>query len=95
MRRKVSTPAWLADTQRHLPLPDLTILLDIAPATASRARRRAATGSSATWPCSARVRESYRRQAEAHGWVRLDGERGKEDLARDILEVVTGRLAMK
>jgi dTMP kinase len=27
-------PAWLADVQRHLPQPDLTILLDIAPATA-------------------------------------------------------------
>ena len=42
-----------------------------------------------------RVRESYRRQADAQGWARLDGERGKEDLAADIFEAVSARLAVK
>jgi hypothetical protein len=41
------------------------------------------------------VRESYRRQADAQGWARLDGERGKDDLAAEILAVVTGRLSLK
>jgi thymidylate kinase len=42
-----------------------------------------------------RVRESYRRQADAQGWARLDGERGKDDLAEAIFEVVAGRLSLK
>ncbi|HEX2311758.1 MAG TPA: hypothetical protein VHH91_13695, partial [Vicinamibacterales bacterium] len=39
-----------------------------------------------------RVRESYRRLARAHGWVSFDGERPKDDLAREILGTVSARL---
>jgi hypothetical protein len=31
-----------------------------------------------------RVRESYRRQAEAGGWLRLDGERPRDAVAADV-----------
>jgi len=34
----------------------------------------------------ARVRESYRRQAAAFGWVVLDGERTKDAIAADVYE---------
>ena len=86
---------WLTDTQRHLPRPDLTILLDIAPATAVARKATGRDRYERDLALLTRVRESYRRQADAQGWTRLDGERGKEDLAADILEVVTARLALK
>ena len=87
--------AWLADTQRHLPRPDLTILLDIAPATAVARKAAGRDRYERDVALLTRVRESYRRQADEQGWARLDGERGKQELAREILEVVSGRLAMK
>jgi dTMP kinase len=87
--------AWLTETQRHLPLPNLTILLDIAPATAVARKAAGRDRYERDVALLTRVRESYRRQADAQGWARLDGERGKEDLARDIFEVVTATLALK
>jgi dTMP kinase len=87
--------AWLTDTQRHLPAPDLTILLDIAPATAVARKATGRDRYERDVALLTRVRESYRRQADAQGWARLDGERGKEDLAADIFKVVTARLAVK
>ena len=87
--------AWLADTQRHLPVPDLTILLDIAPATAVARKATGRDRYERDVALLTRVRESYRRQADAQGWARLDGERGKEDLAADIFEAVSARLAVR
>ena len=87
--------AWLTDTQRHLPVPDLTILLDIAPATAVARKATGRDRYERDVALLTRVRESYRRQADAQGWARLDGERGKEDLAADIFEAVSARLALK
>ncbi len=87
--------SWLADTQRHLPPPTLTILLDIAPATAVARKATGRDRYERDLALLTRVRESYRRQAGTPAWARLDGERSKEDLARDILEVVTSRLALK
>jgi dTMP kinase len=87
--------AWLADTQRHLPAPDLTVLLDIAPATAVARKAAGRDRYERDVALLTRVRESYRRQAEGQGWARFDGERGKQELSREILEVVSGRLAVK
>jgi dTMP kinase len=87
--------AWLADTQRHLPQPDLTILLDIAPATAVARKALGRDRYERDLALLTRARESYRRQAEAQGWARLDGERGKDALAEAIFEVVAGRLSLK
>jgi thymidylate kinase len=39
-----------------------------------------------------RVRESYRRQAAAGGWIVLDGERSKDEIAADIFSAVASRL---
>jgi dTMP kinase len=85
-------PAWLLDTQRHLPQPDLTILLDIAPATAVARKAVGRDRYERDLALLTRVRESYRRLARAHGWVSFDGERPKDDLAREILGTVTARL---
>jgi dTMP kinase len=85
--------AWLLDTQRHLPQPDLTILLDIAPATAVARKAVGRDRYERDLALLTRVRESYRRQGRAHGWVSFDGERPKDDLAREILDTVAMRLA--
>src|SRR5436190_292519 len=41
-----------------------------------------------------RVRESYRRQAAAGGWLVLDGERQPAVIAEDVIGGVTTRLSL-
>jgi dTMP kinase len=87
--------AWLREIQRYLPPPDLTLLLDIAPETA--AGRKAANRDKYERDLAllSRVRESYRRQAEGAGWLRLDGERAKDVVAADVLAAVSPLLARR
>jgi dTMP kinase len=84
--------AWLAETQRHLPQPDLTILLDIAPVTAVGRKAAGRDRYERDVMLLTRVRESYQRQAKARGWIRLDGERPVDEIAREVGHVVLTRL---
>ena len=84
--------AWLADVQRFLPAPDLTVLLDIAPETAVRRKAAGRDRYERDLALLSRVRESYRRQAAAGGWLLLDGERSKEAVAADLVSAVATRL---
>ena len=77
-------PAWLTDMQKYLPPPALTIMLDIAPDTAARRKAADRDRYERDLAMLARVRESYRRQAAAGGWVVLDGERAKDVVAADV-----------
>ena len=86
-------PAWLADVQRLLPAPALTILLDIAPETAARRKKMNRDRYERDLALLSRVRQSYRRQAQQDGWLSLDGERPKEAVAADIVKAVEPRLA--
>ena len=86
-------PAWLAEIQRFLPPPDLTILLDIAPETAATRKSSNRDKYERDLALLSRVRDSYRRQAEAGGWVRVNGERPKDVVAADVLTAVAPRLA--
>jgi dTMP kinase len=88
-------PQWLADIQRYLPAADLTILLDIAPATA--AARKAANRDKYERDLAllSRVRDSYQRQAQQPGWSRLDGARSKDAVAADVLTAFESRLARR
>lgn len=81
--------AWLRDVQTYLPPPDLTILLDIAPETAAGRKTTNRDKYERDLALLSRVRESYRRQAEAAGWLRLDGERPKDAVAAEVLGAVT------
>ena len=66
--------AWLTDSQRLLPQPDLTVLLDIAPATAASRKLANRDRFERDLSLLERVRASYRRQA-AHGqWAVVDAE---------------------
>jgi len=80
--------AWLREIQRYLPQPDLTILLDIAPETAAGRKTSNRDKYERDLALLSRVRESYRRQAQAAGWLLLDGERAKQAVAADVLTAV-------
>ena len=85
--------AWLAEIQRFLPQPDLTILLDIAPETAVRRKASNRDRYERDLALLSRVRDSYRRQAEEGRWLRLDGERPRPDVSDDVISAVATRLA--
>jgi len=76
--------SWLREIQRHLPQPDLTILLDIAPETAAGRKTTNRDKYERDLALLSRVRESYRAQAKAAGWLQLNGERAKDDVAADV-----------
>jgi dTMP kinase len=88
--------AWLADIQRFLPPPDLSILLDIAPETAAQRKAAGRDRYERDLQLLSRVRESYRRQAAAsRAWLRLDGERPREAVRADVLTAVSTRLELQ
>jgi dTMP kinase len=86
-------PVWLADMQKFLPVPALTVLLDIAPETAVKRKSVDRDRYERDLAMQARVRESYLRQARQDGWVTLDGERSKDEIAADVVSAVASRLA--
>ena len=83
---------WLLDIQRFLPPPDLTILLDIDPATAVRRKAVGRDRYERDLELLARVRQSYHRLAAGNGWVHLDGARDREAIAAEIFTAVARRL---
>ena len=84
---------WLEEAQKFLPRADLTILLDIAPETALGRKTLDRDRYERDLALLARVRESYSRQAQQPGWVRIDGERAQSAVAQDVLTAVEQRLA--
>jgi dTMP kinase len=85
-------PAWVADVQRHLPRPSITILLDIAPESAVARKAAGRDRFERDLALLTLVRESYRRQAAQPGWVRVDGERSKDEITAEIARIVKDRL---
>jgi dTMP kinase len=86
-------PEWLADVQRHLPQPALTVLLDIAPATAVTRKAAGRDRYERDLALLERVRYSYLRQADEDDWLLVDGERPKDVIAADVAEGITARLS--
>jgi dTMP kinase len=86
--------AWLIETQKFLPAPDLTILLDIAPETAVGRKAVDRDRYERDLALQERVRDSYHRQAEAGAWVHLDGERARDRVAADVFSAVRSRLGL-
>lgn len=81
--------AWLIDAQRHLPQPDLTILLDIPPAVSAARKTEDRDKYERDLALLGRVRESYHRQAANGGWLRLDADRDRGAVAEDVAAAVT------
>jgi dTMP kinase len=81
-------PVWLMDIQRHLPQPDLTILLDIAPEVSARRKTQDRDKYERDLALLARVRQSYLTQAAA-GWVRLDADRDRTVVGGEVFAAVS------
>ena len=86
-------PVWLADIQRFLPAPDLTIVLDIAPETAVQRKAAGRDRYERDLALLGRVRQSYQRQAADPRWRVLDGERSKSEIATAVVEAVAKALS--
>ena len=84
--------AWLRDVQRHLPQPDITFLLDIAPDVSARRKTSDRDKYERDLALLGRVRESYLRQAASHGWIRLDANRDRTAVAADVFDAVRSLL---
>jgi dTMP kinase len=85
-------PAWLEEIQRPLPEAALTVLLDIAPSTAVQRKRTGRDRFESDLALLARVRESYRRQAAQSGWIVIDAEPARDDVAAAVRQAVWSRL---
>lgn len=86
---------WLAEIQKYLPRPTLTVVLDIAPETAAGRKTADRDKYERDLALLSRVRDSYRRQASATDWLVLDGERPRALVAADVISAVTTRLARR
>ena len=86
-------PAWLLDIQRGLPAPNVTLFLDIAPETAVVRKAKGRDRFERDLELLSRVRSSYRRQAGGEGWVLIDGEAPKPEVAGAVDAAVSPRLS--
>lgn len=84
---------WLHDVQRHLPQPDLTLLLDIAPEVSARRKTVDRDRYERDLRLLERVRDSYLRQAARRGWARIDATRDRAAVAADVFAAVDGSLS--
>ena len=84
--------AWLLEIQRHLPQPDLTFLLDIAPEVSARRKTADRDKYERDLALLGRVRNSYLSLAEQDGWVRLSADRDRSIVAADIWSSVERQL---
>ncbi|HSG01253.1 MAG TPA: dTMP kinase [Vicinamibacterales bacterium] len=82
---------WLNDVQRLLPEAAVTVLLDIAPQTAVMRKAAGRDRFERDLTLLERVRQSYRRQALAPGWVLIDAERSKDEVAAEVEQAVRDR----
>ena len=85
-------PEWLVQIQKHLPQPELTVLLDIQPDVSTRRKTKDRDKFERDLALLGRVRDSYLRMAAADGWLRLDADRGREDVAGDVWAAVKAKL---
>lgn len=86
---------WLTDIQKFLPRPSLTIMLDIAPETAVTRKATHRDRYERDLALQHRVRGAYHRIAARDGWLLLDGDRSKDDIATDVFTHVASQLALR
>jgi dTMP kinase len=86
-------PAWLEDAQRLLPVPAVTIFLDIPPEAGVKRKASGRDVFERDLALLGRVRESYRRQAQQPGWVVIDATPAKAEVTAAVERAVLPRLA--
>jgi dTMP kinase len=85
---------WLLRIQAHLPQPGLTLLLDIPPEASLARKQLARDRYERDLRLLARVRDSYRRQAEQAGWQRIDGALDRDAVTETVAAAVASRLGL-
>jgi dTMP kinase len=83
--------AWLLDVQKHLPQPDITILLDIDPQVSVRRKTADRDRYERDLALLERVRDSYLRQVSS-AWVRIDADRDRDAVAADVWRALALRV---
>ena len=78
---------WLRDTQKYLPQPDVTFLLDIASDVSARRKTSDRDKFERDLELLGRVRDSYLRQM-TDSWVRLDADRDRTQVAGEVFTIV-------
>jgi len=86
--------AWLDEIQRPLPTPDVTVLLDIAPATGVARKSAGRDRYERDLALLERVRDSYRRQAAKQDWVVVDGAQTKEAVTAAVASAIHARMSL-
>jgi dTMP kinase len=82
----VSLP-WLREVNFFAPKPDLTFYIDISPAKSLK-RKAGKVGAYESLSYQKKVRKIYLDMAEEEGFTVLEGEKGAEELHRDMLSKV-------
>jgi dTMP kinase len=82
---------WLQEIQKHLPQPDTTFLLDIAPDASARRKTDGRDKFERDLALLNRVRASYLRQAASHGWIVLSADRDRDTVAQEIYATISDR----
>ncbi len=83
---------WLLEIQRHLPQPDVTFLLDIAPEVSAKRKTADRDRYERDLALLSRVRDSYLRLAKKNGWVHLSADRDRAQVAADVWQAIERRL---
>jgi len=86
--------AWLEDIQKQLPPAAITVLLDIAPETAVARKGQGRDRYERDLPLLGRVRDSYKRQAAAQGWIVIDGEGARDAVTAAVEQAVLPRVGI-
>lgn len=86
--------AWLKAVQEPLPQPHLTVLLDIAPATALARKATGRDRFEQDLALLARVRATYLELAAGEGWCRIDGELERDVVSAQVIESAAAVLAL-
>ena len=86
--------AWLADIQRFLPQPSLTLFMDMSPSVSLTRKKADRDKFERDMPLLGRVRESYLRQSRAPGWLRIDAEQDKDAVSQSVITAVRSRLGL-
>jgi dTMP kinase len=84
---------WLQMIQQPLPVPTLTILLDITPVTAVERKHTGRDKFERDLALLERVRKSYLRQAAAPGWATIDATRAREDVRDAVADAISELIA--
>jgi dTMP kinase len=87
-------PAWLAEIQRTLPQPTITVLLDIAPEVAAARKLANRDKYEQDLAMLGRVRTSYLRQAAEQDWLVVNASDTIDIVSLEILTQLGPRLGL-